>query len=139
MLGCALVPCVVIGLLMSLAAVATALATVAGRAGPFSRQAGMGLFSAVLCGLIGAFFITVSRRLVSTMRGQQVPHLFPPVVGVIVGGIMGLIFVVFGFLSLFTDFVPPRAVGGISIGAGFLAYAWRMLRQLRPAPPPTPR
>ncbi len=128
LLGCILVPVLLCAVCFALSTVGVALALVfAGDKGPFAGKVGVGVFSVVLNGLLAWFFAIVARRMIASMRGKEVPHLFPPIVGVVVGGLVGLACVGTGIAGLVGLAGEGRHdAGGVKafpIGVLFLAYA----------------
>ena len=92
----------------------------------------------VILGALLWFLTTVARRLLAAMRGKPVPHLFPPIVGVILAAMLGL-----GGVGIA---VGSLVHGGPGIGRGlgasivFLAFAVAqtraMIKRRRAASPP---
>jgi hypothetical protein len=131
MLGCVLVPVVLVFAFLALGTAMLAAAFALGDRGPFpGKMAGPAIGALVTLGLLALFFGTVARRLLASMRGQPVPHLFPPLVGVVAAGLLGVGALLAGGLSLASGHGSVSAGRGMVVGALFLFYAWRQGRAL---------
>ena len=128
--GCVLVPVALMTafLVMGVGLVAFAI-VVDGERGPFEKPP-LAIMSVAILGLLAGFFAVVTRRLVASLRGKEVPHLFPPVVGLVAGGLMGIASIVTGIAFIFGAKVGSGAANGIGIGLLFLGYAGQCARRM---------
>jgi hypothetical protein len=144
LLGCILIPVLLCAVFFALSTVGFALALVfTGPKGPFGGKIGLGIFSVVFDGLLAWFFATVARRMIAAMRGRNVPHLFPPIVGVVVGGLVGLGCVATGIAGIAGEHHGSGTAQAFPIGVLFLGYAghrarawWRHRRTPQAEPEP---
>lgn len=98
--------------------------------GPFEKPA-LVVMSVAILGVLAAFFWMVAGRLLASLRGQPVPHLFPPVVGLAAGGIVGVLFVCMAVAWATGAKVNPGAAQGLVYGPMFLGYAGLCLKRMR--------
>lgn len=69
------------------------------------------------------------RRLISSVRGEPMPYLFPPAVGAVLGVVMGLACIASGVGALLGH-GSASAGRGLAIGILFLVYGVHRSRQL---------
>ncbi len=89
--GCVLVPVAFLAVMFTLGTLAfAAFLIVSGPSRPGSASPVVMLMPIAILGALAAFFAMITKRLVAALRGQEVPYLMPPWVGVIVGVVFGL-------------------------------------------------
>ncbi len=134
--GCIfIVPVVFIAVALSLVtvwiAVDTLMDTFRDAHGPIPNQStGIILVTFAILVPLAFFFDTVACRLLASFRGKPVPYLFPPIVGVVLGGLLGIggiMTVVAWLLRWGHGRVTPAP---IAIAWLFLVYAGHQGRKL---------
>jgi hypothetical protein len=142
LLGCVLVPVALLAAVFTIGTVAGAISLALGLWAGRDQSPGVGIVAVVVTGLLAWFFVMVTRRLVAALRGRPVPHLFPPLVGVVIGGVVGLGCLATGIATLVGDRPAGGSARAFGIGVLFLAYAaqrtraWFKYRAAAAAAPP---
>jgi len=94
------------------------------------------LMSIGILASLAAFFWLIAKRLIAALRGQDVPYLMPPWVGLIVGVVFGAFSLIVLVMALTgaiksTDRDTGRALSGAILFLSFASIAVRSLFQQR--------
>jgi len=137
LLGCVLVPVAFLAVMLTLGTLGfVGKVLLYGPEGPGGAKPIAVLMSIGILASLAAFFWLIAKRLIAALRGQDVPYLMPPWVGLIVGVVFGAFSLIVLVMALTgaiksTDRDTGRALSGAILFLSFASIAVRSLFQQR--------